>query len=423
MVRYEISEVTNMKSRLAMLIAAALLFAAGPAAAAENEVVIGVLYPMTGQGAQVGVDARYAMETATDIINNEYDLDLPLARSAGLPHLGGAKVRLLWADHQADPQQGRAEAERLITRDKVVALAGTYYSSVAAVVARMADQYEVPFVAVESSSPSLTRQGYKWLFRTGPHDEMFSAAMFEFLRDMKARVNVNSVALFHEDTLFGTDSSAAQLKFAKESGINVVADVKYRANSPSLTSEVVQLKAANADLLLPTSYVNDAILLFRTMAELSYQPNAILAQDAGYIESSFLAAVGDRARGLISRGSFSLDLALKRPSVKTVNEMYKKRSGKDLTDNTARELMGILVLADAIDRAGSTEAAAIRSALQKTDLPGDRTIMPWAGVRFDETGQNTLATPIMMQFAGDEFRTVWPRSVATADLLWPMGAK
>src|SRR3974377_1729214 len=101
---------TRMKSEAQILIGVAALFAAAPARAAENEVVIGVLYPMTGQGAQVGVDARYAMETAVDNIKNEYDLDLPRARSAGLPHLGGAKVRLLWADHQADPQQGRAEA-------------------------------------------------------------------------------------------------------------------------------------------------------------------------------------------------------------------------------------------------------------------------------------------------------------------------
>ena len=75
-----------MKSKVAILIAVAALFAAAPARAAENEVVIGVLYPMTGQGAQVGVDARYAMETAVDIINNAHPEfgNFPLAKNAGL---------------------------------------------------------------------------------------------------------------------------------------------------------------------------------------------------------------------------------------------------------------------------------------------------------------------------------------------------
>jgi branched-chain amino acid transport system substrate-binding protein len=393
--------------------------------AQQKEVLIGVIYPLSGNAAQVGVDARYAFETAVDLVNNSHDIDLPLAKSTGLPNLGGAKIRLVWADHQADPQKGRAEAERLITQDKVVALAGTYHSSVAAVVSQMAERYKVPFLAVESSSPSLHRNGFKYFFRTGPHDEMFSIAMFDFLKDLKAtkKIDVNSVALFHEDTLFGTDSSNTQRKVAGEQGIKVIADIKYRSNSPSLSSEVQQLKAASAEVLMPTSYVTDAILLVKTMAELGYQPKAIIAQDAGYIEPSFLDAVGSKAEGIISRGAFALDLAAKRPSVAAVNALYKKRSGKNLTDNTARELTGLLVLADAINRAGSTDPEKIRAALAATDIPGTATIMPWAGIKFGADGQNTKATPIMMQFQKGEYRTIWPFEVATQQLIWPMPSK
>src|ERR1700743_3943345 len=84
------------------------------ARAQTSEVAIGVIYPLSGASAQIGVDAQKAFETAADIINKNYDFDLPLARGAGLPGLGGAKVKLVFADHQADPQKGRAEAERLI---------------------------------------------------------------------------------------------------------------------------------------------------------------------------------------------------------------------------------------------------------------------------------------------------------------------
>ena len=110
--------VTRRNVLLGATAAAALLPIA--ARAQTSEVVIGVIYPLSGASAQIGIDAQKALETAADIINNNYDLDLPLARGEGLPGLGGAKIRLVFADHQGDPQKGRAEAERLITQEKVV---------------------------------------------------------------------------------------------------------------------------------------------------------------------------------------------------------------------------------------------------------------------------------------------------------------
>src|SRR4051794_35472 len=105
--------------------AAAAAFAPIAARAQTSEVVIGVLYPLSGANAQIGVDAQHAFGTAADIINNKYDFDLPLAKDIGLPGLGGARVRLVFADHQGDPQKGRAEAERLITQEKVCAVIGS----------------------------------------------------------------------------------------------------------------------------------------------------------------------------------------------------------------------------------------------------------------------------------------------------------
>ena len=95
------------------------------ARAQTSEVVIGATYPLSGSGAQVGVDAQRAFETAIDIINNDQEFDLPLAKGVGLPGLGGAKIRIVYADTQGDPQKGRAEAERLITQEKVCAILGS----------------------------------------------------------------------------------------------------------------------------------------------------------------------------------------------------------------------------------------------------------------------------------------------------------
>jgi len=148
----------------------------------QEEILIGAIYPMTGGNASSGQEAKFAMETAIDVINNSYDYNLPLARTEGLPNLNGAKVRIILADHQGLPEMGISAVEKLITQDHVVAVLGCFHSSVAAVVSMQCERYGIPFLAPESSSPSLHRRDLKWFFRTSPHDESFSYAMFEFMK-------------------------------------------------------------------------------------------------------------------------------------------------------------------------------------------------------------------------------------------------
>jgi branched-chain amino acid transport system substrate-binding protein len=412
-------------NRREVLLSGAAVSLLGSRAFAQSggEVAIGVIFPLSGASAQVGVDARHALETAADIVNNSYDLDLPTAKNAGLAGLGNAKIKLIFADHQGDPQKGRAEAERLITQEKVAAVVGAFHSSVSATASVACERYGVPYVAADSSSPSLHTRGLKFFFRPAAHDEMFTLAMFDFLdAQKKAGKKIDTVGLFFEDTIFGTDSSNVQRRLAGERGYKVAADIKYKSNSPSLTAEVQQLKTANPDVLLPSSYTTDAILLVKTMDELGYKPKNIMAQAAGFADKAYFDAVADKSVGLISRASFSLDMAAKRPSILKVNEMFKVRAGRDLNDNTSRQLMAILVLADAIDRAKSTDGEKIRDALAATDIPGDRTIMPWKRVKFGPDGQNADADPVLIQYAGGKFVTIYPSAVAVADPLWPMNA-
>ena len=413
-----------MKLNRREVVAGAAAFAAslsGAHAQAGGEIVVGAIFPMSGSTAQTGVDARHAIETALAIVNETADLDLPLAKGAGLTGLGGKKIKVVYADHQGDPQKGRAEAERLITQDKVSAVIGCYHSSVSATVSQTCERYGVPLMCADSSSPSLNKRGLKFFFRASAHDEMFSAAMFDLMDSLRKQgQKIETLALFHEDTIFGTDSSNVQTKLAAARGYKIVADVKYRANSPSLTSEVQQLKAGGADVLMPSSYTTDSILLVRTMSELGYKPKAIVAQAAGFSEKALYDAVGDHLEGVITRGSFSLDLAAKRPMVGKVNDLFKARAGKDLNDNTSREFTAMITLADAINRAGATDGEKIRAALAATDVPGDKTIMPWKRIKFDETGQNNDCDPVLLQYVGKKFVTIFPESAAIAKTLWPM---
>jgi branched-chain amino acid transport system substrate-binding protein len=188
----------------------------------------------------------------------------------------------------------------------VVALIGSYQSATAATISQIAERYEVPFMSADNSSPSFNQRGLKWFFRTSPRDVMFTQAMFDFFRDIG---EVKSVVLFHEDTIFGTDSSNAQRQMAEAAGIKLTADIRYRGNSPSLSAEVQQIKAADADVVMPSSYTSDAILLVRGMHDVGYAPKAIVAQSAGFIEQAFIDAVGPLAEGVMSRSAFAMDVA------------------------------------------------------------------------------------------------------------------
>jgi len=188
-----------------------------------------------------------------------------------------------------------------------------------------------------------------------------------------------------------------------------------------MISEVLKLKSFNADAVLGVSYTSDAMLILKTMGELKYTPKIFIGQDAGWTSPELVRELGkEMVEGIVSRNVFSLDLAKERPMVLAINEKYREISNVDLTDNTSREFMATIILADAINRAGSTNPDAIRKALQNTNTPAEELILPWEGVRFDESGQNILATPIMTQWQDGEMRTVWPFNVKAAEFIYPI---
>ena len=307
------------------------------------EVKIGVLYPMSGPTAQVGLDNKHAIELALEIINtrNYKHLNLPLAKE-GLSNLGSAKVTVIIADHQGKPDLGLSEAERLISQEKVTALMGAYHSSVTETASMVAERMKIPFLNAESSSPKLTRRGFKWFFRTSPHDEIFAGSLFQCLTalEKKRGIKFKTVGLMYEDTLYGKDSSRIEKELSARAGYQVVADIPYRRAATSLVSEIQRLKAANPDVFLPTSYTSDAILIMKTLKEMNYNPPAIFAQDAGYIDPSFVEAMGKDVDGICSHESFSIDLAAHKPMLKEINDLFKARSRRDLSGSFGTLLHG-----------------------------------------------------------------------------------
>jgi branched-chain amino acid transport system substrate-binding protein len=392
--------------------------------AAEN-VKIGVLYPLTGPVAQVGKDAVAAVKTALDLINNSHDIDIPLAKNKGLSGLNGAKISIVVGDHGGKPDIGVSETEKMLNSDKVHAMFGAYYSSVTGAASQVSERAGIPWVNGESTSPKLTKRGFKYFFRVTPHDGEFTQLMFEFMNDFNKKNNgaLKTVGILHEDTLWGSDSGSTQNKMAKKQKYKVIEKIAYKAKTTTLDSEVQRLKAKNPDVLLPSSYTSDAYLFLNTASKLNYSPKLLVAQNAGYTDPKFIATMGSKAEGVITRSPFNTDLAKTIPLIGDVNRLFKKHSGgRDLSDVPARAFTGFMALAQAINVAGSTDPKAIQTALQNIDIGPETLIVPYRGVKFGKDGQNTKTRGILMQVQNGKYCTVYPFELAACKLQYPMPA-
>jgi branched-chain amino acid transport system substrate-binding protein len=408
-------------TRVARRLSAALLVCllALPAAAADS-IRIGVIYPLSGNAASAGSSAKDAVELGAEIVNGSHpELTIPLAATAGLPNLGNARIELLNADHQGDPSVGQRETLRLITQEKVVAMVGAYHSSVALAATAVAERYGVPFLVADSVALNITQRGFKWIFRTGPIASDFAKAYTEFLTDLKkAGRRIEGVAIVNENTDYGTSVAGSILEAAKAIGLNVVAQIPYNANGADVSAQVLQLKEKQPDAVIFVSYTSDTILYFKTLKSLDYLPPMIIGDDAGFSDPSFIPSVGDIAQGAMNRSAW--DIGEPGSNTYKINELFKARTGRNLDDTSARWMQGFLALAEAINRAGSTDPAKIQKALQETDLKPEQLMIGYRGVKFDATGQNNLASTYLIQLHGREYKAVWPAEQATVALTWPM---
>jgi branched-chain amino acid transport system substrate-binding protein len=411
----------KFRTMLALSCAAAISFALAGHASAEDKVVkIGAIFPLTGNAASAGLHAKAGLEVALDIINNAHPElgNFPLAKNAGLAGLGGAKLEISFADNQGSPATGQNQALRLITEEKVVALTGAYQSGITLTTSAISEKYGIPFVNGESVAANLTERGFKWFFRTTPIASDFVGVYSDFLKDMKAQgAKTDNIALVHDNTEYGTSVANTLAVGFKEKGLSVL-DVAYPSNSTDVQTQVLQLKEKKPDVLIMISYTSDAILFAKTFQAQDYKPPMIIADDSGYSDPSFIKAVGKISQGTFNRSSWSVGPAGSPTAI--IADMYKKKSGDEMDDTVARQMTGLFVLAEAIDRAGSTDPAKIQAALKATDLKPEQLMIGYKGVKFDDKGQNVLASAVIIQLQdGENYVTVWPKSSAQKAPIMP----
>jgi len=406
---------------------------------AADEIKIGVLYPLTGGAAAEGKELRDGAELAVEIINNaKPELSMAIAKNAGIKSLGGAKVKLIILDHQGNPQLAADMAKKLIQDDKVVGLLGAYHSAVTKTVSAVAERFGVPMLNDSSTSPALTKEGYKWFWRTTPHDTTFTNDLFEFL-DGLTKGKAKGVKAFDpkellpivsacEKTEWGANVDLAIKEIGKARGVPLQLNLLYAAKAPDLSSEAQSLLAPKPATMLFAGYGADAILMVKTLKSLKAKPKLIWGQNAGFESPEFLSALGDDVIGIVTRTVFSPRLGEVKKAAAEVNALYKAKTGRDLSGASARAFTGTQAWAHILEKAASTKPEALQKAANEIMIAPDELIVPWKGIKFATTGtdigQNELGTGMIGQYQKGKdgkitLEIVYPFELATANMIYP----
>lgn len=422
---------------LGLLLIMILILPAG--ALGQKEIKIGAIYPLTGGAAAAGRELRAGAELAAEIANGAMpELSMTMAKNSGIQSMGGAKITLIFKDHEGNPTLGADLAKKLILDDKVDGILGCYHSSVTKTVSAVAEQYGIPMINGSSTSPELTKRGFKWFWRTTPHDVWFTKDLFELLKGLSEgkvkgvgavpKNDLINLASACEKTEWGSFVSELIEQFAKEYGFNVRKSLLYAKEAPDLSSEVRSLKAANPDAMLFASYTSDAILMVKTLKAQKVQPKIIWGQDAGFETPEFRSALGDSLEGILTRTVFLPQVVQLKPVAGQINNLYKARVGNDLTGASARSFTGVQAWVHVLEKAGSTQPADIQKAANALQIPGNELVVPWAGIQFatsgDEIGQNVLGSGLIGQYQkGPDgqigLEIIYPFDVASADMIYP----
>ena len=390
----------------------------------SGEYKIGVLEPLTGPLAGEGKRHLEGYEIVRDMINER----------------GGVMgKKLVFAVVDApDPTAAASEANRLITREGVKIITGTFSSRLCGAASEAAARHNVVYWETSCVDPRFNKRGLRTVFRTEIDATGFGWYNIEFIAKHLAprfniKVNALKIAFLSEDSSYGqgvTESARARAK--QEFGMQEVAAEYYSFTSINdFTPIITKFKQLNPDVVHHIGYTNDAPLFWRQAREQTFLFKALVHAGAtGYGSPDFGRALGGDANGvfaLLEPGpGFRLE-ALRPDGQKLEREFreaVQKRTGSYPLGGHQLAGGGLWLLKVVLDRAKSDDLDKFRDAVMSLDLPIGSVINGW-GVKFGEDGQNANARVqhYMLQWQNGQLVTVWPEEFTTNRAKWiPLGA-
>jgi branched-chain amino acid transport system substrate-binding protein len=383
---------------MALALGFCLLMSGAPVLA--DTVKVGIVLPLTGDQAKFGEIEKLSFDLALEEIN-----------AAG--GIKGKKLELVIEDDTGRPEVGRSVVEKLITKDKVVMVGGGYSSSVTYAVAGVCQQNQMPFLVNTGSADNITTSGWDWIFRLNPPVSEYAGAIESLLQQV---IKPKSVAILHENSLFGTKGAQSFEKQCKVLNYQVVLKESYEAGGIDFKPVLVKVKEKNPDIVYMISYIMDASLLMKQAKELKLTPKMFIGGAAGFTLPEFQQNAGVASDKVISATLWHEVLPY--PGAMDYYKKFVAKFKKPTEYHGAEAYAAAFVIADVLKRAKSFKNADIKAALGATDM-----MTVFGPVKFTSYGkhknQNKLPTYVVQWIEG-KLEMVWPAALATKKFVFPV---
>ncbi len=391
-----------------------------PLGAQGATVKIGAVHPVTGALAEIGQACRLGAQMAVEAVN----------AAGGIRSLNGARLELILGDTENKPDVARAEAERVINAGAQL-LTGAFHSGQTAAMVPVAQQKRVPFLIDISAADPLTanvaqsvkkgEQKVQYVYRNFPTTRMFGQRAVQFMTEIfrEAGVQPRRVVLIYTNDLFG-QTQARQFQAAvkeRNPGFEIVESIPYPENATDLSTEVTRLKSLRPDIVAPVTRATTAILLLQELARQRVEMMGVISPGTpGLYEAGQIAQLKELIEHVMDNVPWP---NFKNPRTRKVAEEYAKRSGgKTFDTNSGYSYEAILVMADVLERAKSTDPEAIVEAIRTTSFK-DGLMVATGPVTFNEVGDNPNASTAMIQILGQKPVVVWPAEAAQQKFVFP----
>ena len=375
--------------------------------AQPRAIKVGVLHPVTGALAYSGQQCREGALMAIEDIN----------MAGGIKSMGGAKLEALLGDAQSQPQAGAAEVEKM-NEAGVSAVLGAYASAICLATTQTAAKYNLPHVVDVGVADQIVERGLKNTFRFGPGYRKSAEVAVANLHVLNTAAGkpARTVMIVHEESLFGTGTANLLARELPGYGYEVKDVIKHANPTRDFNNIVLRMKAVNPDIVIPANYYNEYALLVRTMQQQKVSPKAIYSVLGGAASSyKFVKEFPDAANGIIDCNHWF------NPKDKRSAALKKRVEAKGLffSYEIFNTYTAMMLLADAIGRAGSTDKAALIDALEKSTFADH--FMPYGPTKF-VNGQNQGAQPLMTQVVKGDIKVIVPRDYRETEPVFPLRA-
>jgi branched-chain amino acid transport system substrate-binding protein len=361
--------------------AAGVLALAAGSAWAQDTVKVGVIQPLTGSVAYNGQAFVSGAKLAVERRN-----------AAG--GVFGRKVELVIEDGQCRPANSVNAAEKLIQRDKVVALAGAFCSSATAAVMPVAEKYKVPLLTGVSSKADLTEKGMQYFFRSAETDRLMSKTFSKIIAE---KLQLKSVAYIGVNDDWGRGGVEDFSKDLGALGVKTVMKEYFDHGATDFYTLLTKLKASNADGVFVAAETQDGSILVKQFKELGLKTKIFGV--GSWATADFVGLAGEAAEGIYAAVPYASSLPGDRNKafVEMYSAAYKEKPGK----YGAAGYNALNIMMEALARAGKAEPDAVRDALRKTDYAA-----PNGRYRFTEKGEGYGFDVVLVQIVNKEPRVV-----------------